>query len=92
MKEWINIDGGFRVQVLWHEGWRYLRMESGPVESPQEMMVTYQGLTPYGARDAVSYHLMQIVGVDSHKLGEIFDKLGLRHVAPSRTNDPGTRK
>jgi hypothetical protein len=64
MKEYKHVsDDGFVVSVLWHHDWRYLRMESGGTDNPQEMIVTYQGLTPFGAVGVIRHHMQEMVGV-----------------------------
>ena len=69
-------DGSFAVGITWNPSRSILRIESGPDETPQEMIAEWQGLSGWGARDAIRMHATYMIGTPEMIL-ESLEALGL---------------
>jgi hypothetical protein len=76
MKKFRFDDGDFRVNVTWIPDRSIIRFESGPCDNPYEMVVEFQGVSSWGARQAVQQQLTHWIGL-SYLVKHCLAALGL---------------
>ena len=76
MKNYNETIDGFTLKITWNANRAVLRIESGPVEEPQEMIAQFEGLSEWGAQAATVLWVRDMID-GGRDLAPILQALGL---------------